>query len=94
MDPSWPDLVEPIQKINDRLAVVWGAVNHLKSVKDNPELRSAIEEVQVLIPPFDFSLSFQSLGEHFLCFIRRLSLYVKRKMGGKPNFFCFVSLLV
>lgn len=46
VEPSWPKLVEQMEKINDRLAVVWGAVNHLKSVKDNTELRSAIEEVQ------------------------------------------------
>lgn len=47
MEPTWPKLVEPLEKIVDRLTVVWGAVNHLKSVKDNPDLRSAIEEVQV-----------------------------------------------
>lgn len=46
VEPTWPKLVEPLEKIIDRLEVVWGAVNHLKSVKDNPELRSAIEEVQ------------------------------------------------
>ncbi|CAL5369292.1 unnamed protein product [Camellia sinensis] len=46
VEPSWPKLVEPLEKIMDRLVVVWGAVNHLKSVKDNPQLRSAIEEVQ------------------------------------------------
>lgn len=47
VEPTWPKLVEPLEKITDRLAVVWGAVNHLKAVKDTPELRSAIEEVQV-----------------------------------------------
>ncbi|KAG9140890.1 hypothetical protein Leryth_010425 [Lithospermum erythrorhizon] len=46
VEPTWPKLVEPLERIVDRLAVVWGAVNHLKSVKDTPELRSAIEEVQ------------------------------------------------
>ncbi|KAF3439158.1 hypothetical protein FNV43_RR17433 [Rhamnella rubrinervis] len=46
VEPSWPKLVEPLEKIVDRLSVVWGIVNHLKSVKDSPELRSAIEEVQ------------------------------------------------
>lgn len=46
VEPSWPKLVEPLEKIVDRLTVVWGIVNHLKSVKDSPELRSAIEEVQ------------------------------------------------
>lgn len=46
VEPSWPKLVEPLEKIVDRLAVVWGMVNHLKAVKDNSELRSAIEDVQ------------------------------------------------
>ncbi|KDP32168.1 hypothetical protein JCGZ_12629 [Jatropha curcas] len=46
LEPSWPKLVEPFEKIIDQLAVVWGAINHLKSVKDTPELRAAIEEVQ------------------------------------------------
>ncbi|PHU27250.1 putative cytosolic oligopeptidase A [Capsicum chinense] len=45
VEPTWPKLVEPLEKIPDRLNVVWSAVNHLKSVKDSPELRSAIEEV-------------------------------------------------
>lgn len=48
VEPTWPKLVEPLEKVTDRLEVVWGAVNHLKAVKDTPELRSAIEEVQVL----------------------------------------------
>ena len=48
VEPSWPKMVEPVEKIVDRLTVVWGMVNHLKSVKDTPELRAAIEEVQVL----------------------------------------------
>ena len=47
VEPSRPKLVEPLEKMLDRLSVVWGAVNHLKSVKDTPELRSAIEEIQV-----------------------------------------------
>ncbi|RYR18273.1 hypothetical protein Ahy_B03g062882 isoform A [Arachis hypogaea] len=46
VEPSWPKLVEPLEKIVDRLSVVWGIVNHLKSVKDNSDLRSAIEDVQ------------------------------------------------
>lgn len=47
IEPSWPKLVEPLEKIVDRLNVVWGMINHLKAVKDTPELRAAIEEVQV-----------------------------------------------
>ena len=48
VEPSWPKLVEPLEKIVYRLSVVWGMINHLKSVKDSSELRSAIEDVQVL----------------------------------------------
>ncbi|KAK6125379.1 hypothetical protein DH2020_040875 [Rehmannia glutinosa] len=44
VEPTWPKLVEPLERIVDRLAVVWGAVSHLKAVKDNADLRSAIEE--------------------------------------------------
>ncbi|XP_068657697.1 probable cytosolic oligopeptidase A [Aristolochia californica] len=46
VEPSWPKLVEPLEKILDRLQVVWGVVDHLKAVKDSAELRAAIEEVQ------------------------------------------------
>ncbi|GMH06492.1 hypothetical protein Nepgr_008332 [Nepenthes gracilis] len=46
VEPTWPKLVEPLERIDDRLDVVWGIVNHLKSVKDSPELRSAVEEMQ------------------------------------------------
>lgn len=47
MEPTWPKLVEPLERITDRLNVVWGAVSHLKAVRDNEDLRSAVEEVQV-----------------------------------------------
>lgn len=50
VEPSWSKLVEPLEKITDRLNVVWGIVNHLKSVKDTADLRIAIEEVQVYSP--------------------------------------------
>ncbi|KAJ0700622.1 putative oligopeptidase A [Helianthus annuus] len=47
VEPPWPKLVEPLEKMMDRLTVVWGAVNHLQAVKDTPEIWSAIEEIQV-----------------------------------------------
>ncbi|XP_028802844.1 probable cytosolic oligopeptidase A [Neltuma alba] len=46
VEPSWPKLVEPLERILDRFFVVEGIVRHLKGVKDNPDLRSAIEDVQ------------------------------------------------
>ncbi|KAH6774728.1 Zincin-like metalloproteases family protein [Perilla frutescens var. frutescens] len=46
VEPTWPRLVVPLEKIIDRLSVVWGVVNHLNSVKDCSDLRAAIEDVQ------------------------------------------------
>ncbi|KAJ9564447.1 hypothetical protein OSB04_000413 [Centaurea solstitialis] len=46
VEPSWMKVAEPLERITDRLSVVWGAVNHLKAVKDTPDLRSAVEEIQ------------------------------------------------
>ncbi|KAK7843841.1 organellar oligopeptidase a, partial [Quercus suber] len=45
------------QLIIDRLSVVWGIVNHLNAVKDSPELRYAIEEVQPEKVQFQLRLS-------------------------------------
>lgn len=71
--PSWPQLVDPLEKIVDRLSVVWGMVNHIKAVRDNPELRSAIEDVQPDKVKFQLRLgqskpiynAFKSLQESF-----------------------------
>ncbi|KAK9279772.1 hypothetical protein L1049_013454 [Liquidambar formosana] len=56
VEPTWPKLVEPLEKITDQLRVVWGIVNHLNCVKDSSELRSAIEEVQPEKVKFQLSL--------------------------------------
>lgn len=47
MTPSWPGLVEPLERLGDKLSVAWGTISHLKAVKDSKELRDAVEEVQV-----------------------------------------------
>ncbi|PIN20266.1 Metalloendopeptidase family - saccharolysin & thimet oligopeptidase [Handroanthus impetiginosus] len=54
--PTWPCLVVPLEKIMDKLSVVWGIVNHLSSVKDSPELRAAIEEIQPNKVEFELKL--------------------------------------
>ncbi|ERN18078.1 hypothetical protein AMTR_s00046p00220850 [Amborella trichopoda] len=79
VEPTWDKLVVPLEKIVDNLTVVWGIVNHLKSVKDNAELRSAIEEVHVryqflrLLSPVVLllhdCLTCVKTGECPLCFI-------------------------
>ncbi|KAL9266591.1 Organellar oligopeptidase A, chloroplastic/mitochondrial-like protein, partial [Drosera capensis] len=56
VEPTWSKLVEPLERMTDRLEVVWGIVHHLKAVKDSPELRSAIEEMQPEKVKFDLRL--------------------------------------
>lgn len=46
VEPTWEGLVEPLERIVDRLSRAWGTVSHLKAVKDSEELRNAYEEVQ------------------------------------------------
>ncbi len=50
--PTWSDLVEPLEKITERLNWSWGVVNHLMGVKNSPELRAAYETVQPQVVQF------------------------------------------
>jgi len=44
--PTWEGLVEPLEKLSDPLERTWGAVQHLKMVKDTDALREAVESIQ------------------------------------------------
>ncbi len=44
--PTWEGLVEPLERIHDRLGVTWGVVEHLMSVRNSEELRKAYEKVE------------------------------------------------
>ncbi|KAL9232061.1 hypothetical protein vseg_007208 [Gypsophila vaccaria] len=57
VDPNWPKLVVPLERITDRLNVVWGVVDHLSSVKDSPQLRASVELVQPQKVEFQLRLS-------------------------------------
>lgn len=50
--PTWNDLVEPLQKLEDRLTWSWGIVGHLMGVKNSPELRKAYNEIQPKVVEF------------------------------------------
>ncbi|XP_074285294.1 organellar oligopeptidase A, chloroplastic/mitochondrial-like [Silene latifolia] len=57
VEPTWPKLVVPLERIIDRLNVVWGVVDHLSSVKDSLQLRAAVELVQPQKVDFQLRLS-------------------------------------
>jgi len=54
--PTWEGLVEPLERLTDRLQCSWGTVSHLKSVKDTEALRSAYEEIQPLVVDLSLKL--------------------------------------
>ena len=57
VEPTWPGLVEPLERIVDRISRAWGTVTHLKAVQDTEELRKAVEEVQPLRVKLSLRLS-------------------------------------
>lgn len=50
--PTWSGLVEPIDRLSERLRWSWGIVGHLMGVKNSPELRTAYETVQPQVVEF------------------------------------------
>jgi len=52
VEPTWTGLVEPLEKLGDRLSWSWGIVGHLMGVKNSPELREAYEAVQPQVVEF------------------------------------------
>jgi len=64
--PTWSGLVEPIDRLSERLRWSWGIVGHLMGVKNSPELRTAYETIQPQVVEFynKFSQS-QPLYEAF-----------------------------
>jgi len=44
--PSWSGLVEPLERMGDRLERAWGVAQHLLSVRNSEALRVAFETVQ------------------------------------------------
>ncbi|NJK29425.1 MAG: M3 family metallopeptidase [Acaryochloris sp. SU_5_25] len=57
LTPTWQGLVEPLEKLGDRLSWSWGIIGHLMGVKNSPELREAYEAVQPQVVKFMNRLS-------------------------------------
>jgi oligopeptidase A len=55
--PSWEGLVEPIERISDRLAFTWGIASHLMAVRNSEALREAYQTVQPEVVAFSIRLA-------------------------------------
>ncbi len=52
VQPTWSGLVEPLDRLTERIGWGWGAVEHLLSVKNSAELREAHKSVQPQVIEF------------------------------------------
>ncbi len=59
--PTWTGLIEPLERIEDRLSITWGTVGHLMGVRNSDALRQAYQEVQPEVVQFIMRLG-QSQG--------------------------------
>jgi len=50
--PTWAGLVEPLDRMIERLSWSWSIVGHLMGVKNSPELRAAYEQMQPQLVQF------------------------------------------
>ena len=54
--PSWEGLVDPLERLGDRLSFSWGVVGHLMGVKNSDALRAAHEAAQPEVVRFSMRL--------------------------------------
>ena len=52
LQPTWLGLVEPLERLTERIGWGWGAIEHLLSVKNSAELREAQKVVQPKVIEF------------------------------------------
>lgn len=52
VEPTWTGLVEPLEKLTEKLYWSWGILNHLMGVKNSPDLRISYQKVQPQVVQF------------------------------------------
>ncbi|HEY3487471.1 MAG TPA: oligopeptidase A [Gammaproteobacteria bacterium] len=55
--PSWDNLIEPLEEMENRLSRVWSPVRHLHAVRDSEELRKAYERTLAQLTEYSTELS-------------------------------------
>ena len=55
IEPTWDNLITPLELSNQSLGRVWGVVNHLTSVLDSPDLRAAHAKMLPLVTAYSSS---------------------------------------
>lgn len=56
LQPTWQGLIEPLERLGDRLNVTWGIVGHLMGVQNSEALRQAHQQVQAEVVQFSMRM--------------------------------------
>ena len=75
VEPAWERLVHPLKRIIDRLDIVWNVVDHIKVVKDSPDLHATVEDVQVFSSSVTPPVIWMDVAADLLAHHQMLSLY-------------------
>src|SRR5690554_248875 len=70
--PTWDNLMEVLDDLDDRLSKVWSTASHLNSVKNTPEIRQAYNDCQPLVTTY-----YSALGQNEDLY-RRVQALVER----------------
>lgn len=62
---TWDDVITPLEKKTLALSRAWGAVSHLMSVCDEPQLRKAYNDALPIVTQFWIGLSQSSLSQKY-----------------------------
>ena len=62
---TWDDVITPLERKTLALSRAWGAVSHLMSVRDEPQLRKAYNEALPIVTQFWIGLSQSTLSQKY-----------------------------
>ena len=62
---TWDDVITPLERKTLALSRAWGAVSHLMSVCDEPQLRKAYNEALPIVTQFWIGLSQSTLSQKY-----------------------------
>ena len=68
--PTWRELIEPLERIDDELGYRWGIVSHLTSVSSNDALREAYERVEPALVQFNLRMAQSRPVYDLMCALR------------------------
>jgi len=82
IDPTWSGLVEPLERLGDRVAQAWGVVQHLMGVRNSDALREAQEAVQPEVVTFGLRVAQSRPIYDGLCALHEGAGFSEFEQGG------------